>query len=87
VFLIFLNLPCAFQIDVNLSFEKQGPLHVFLHKLTDMQSHAESGDKNVRKKEEIQSHSFASLIILQHIFCRLKILFRDFKSTLPNIQI
>jgi len=56
MFLIFLNLPSAFQIDVNLSFEKQGPLHIFLHKLTDMQSHAESGDKNVRKKEEVQSH-------------------------------
>lgn len=37
----------VFQIDVNSSLEKQGPLHVFLHKLTDMQSHAESGDKNV----------------------------------------
>jgi len=47
IFVIFLNFQSVFQIDVNLSFETQGPLHVFLHKLTDMQSHAESGDKNV----------------------------------------
>ncbi|XP_018394148.1 PREDICTED: inositol-tetrakisphosphate 1-kinase-like isoform X1 [Cyphomyrmex costatus] len=49
------------MIDVNLSFEKQGPLHVFLHKLTDMQSHAESGDKNaedivLRLQEYIAKH-------------------------------
>lgn len=34
---------------MNSSLETQGPLHVFLHKLTDTQSHAESGDKNVHK--------------------------------------
>ncbi|KAL0120179.1 hypothetical protein PUN28_008081 [Cardiocondyla obscurior] len=49
------------MIDVNLSFEKQGPLHVFLHKLTDMQTHAESGDKNAedivsRLQEYIAKH-------------------------------
>lgn len=40
---------CWFQIDVNSNLEKQGPLHVFLHKLTDTQSRAENGDKNVWK--------------------------------------
>ncbi|XP_011061395.1 PREDICTED: inositol-tetrakisphosphate 1-kinase-like [Acromyrmex echinatior] len=49
------------MIDMNLSFETQGPLHVFLHKLTDMQSHAESGDKNAedivsRLQEYIAKH-------------------------------
>lgn len=46
---VFVNCKsiCLFQVDVNSSLEKQGPLHVFLHKLTDMQSHAENGDKNV----------------------------------------
>ncbi|XP_032687339.1 inositol-tetrakisphosphate 1-kinase-like [Odontomachus brunneus] len=49
------------MIDVNLSLEKQGPLHVFLHKLTDTQSHAESGDKNAedivtRLQEYIAKH-------------------------------
>lgn len=38
---------------MNSSLEKQGPLHVFLHKLTDTQSHAESGDKNVSGDEYI----------------------------------
>ncbi|EZA62042.1 Inositol-tetrakisphosphate 1-kinase [Ooceraea biroi] len=49
------------MIDVNSSLEKQGPLHVFLHKLTDTQSHAESGDKNAedivsRLQEYIAKH-------------------------------
>jgi len=47
------NVFDLFQIDVNSSLEKQGPLHVFLHKLTDTQSHAESGDKNVSSDENV----------------------------------
>lgn len=55
-----------FQIDVNSSLEKQGPLHVFLHKLTDTQSHAESGDKNVRKCFRVTSRR-ASLDVNNYI--------------------
>lgn len=48
-------------IDVNSSLEKQGPLHVFLHKLTETQSHAEKGDKSAtdiisRIEEYIAKH-------------------------------
>ncbi|KAK0163044.1 hypothetical protein PV327_006755 [Microctonus hyperodae] len=36
------------QINLNMSFESQGPFHVFLHKLTDTLAHAESGDQNAK---------------------------------------
>lgn len=35
------------QIDINSNVESQGPIHVFLHKLTDVLAHAESGDEAV----------------------------------------
>lgn len=71
---------------MNSSLEKQGPLHVFLHKLTDTQSHAESGDKNVNDDENVV-YSIGNINDSVMHFCRLRMLFHDFKNTLQNIQI
>lgn len=38
---------CIFQVDINANLDSQGPFHIFLHKLTDVLAHAESGDHNV----------------------------------------
>ena len=35
------------QIDINTNIESQGPIHIFLHKLTDVLARAESGDQKV----------------------------------------
>ncbi|XP_043472979.1 inositol-tetrakisphosphate 1-kinase-like isoform X1 [Leptopilina heterotoma] len=36
-------------IDINSNVESQGPIHVFLHKLTDVLAHAESGDQAAKE--------------------------------------
>lgn len=48
------------MIDINTSFESQGPFHVFIHKLTDTLAHAENGDQNAK----------AVITRIQEYFCR-----------------